>query len=58
MSNTNMAIHLEIWRQKKDQAGTFVKYDLSEISPDMSFLEMLDTLNEKLIKEGIKFARP
>jgi succinate dehydrogenase / fumarate reductase iron-sulfur subunit len=53
MSNTEMTIHLEIWRQKNSgAAGAFEKYDLSGVSPDMSFLEMLDTLNEKLIKEG------
>jgi succinate dehydrogenase / fumarate reductase iron-sulfur subunit len=53
MSNTAMTIHLEIWRQKNSgAAGAFEKYDLGGVSPDMSFLEMLDTLNEKLIKEG------
>jgi succinate dehydrogenase / fumarate reductase iron-sulfur subunit len=48
-----MTLNLEIWRQKdaKD-AGHFEKYQLGGITPDMSFLEMLDLLNEQLIKKG------
>ena len=48
-----MNITLKIWRQKnKDSQGNFETYQLSNIIEDMSFLEMLDTLNEKLIKEN------
>jgi succinate dehydrogenase / fumarate reductase iron-sulfur subunit len=48
-----MKFKLQIWRQRNKTArGKFVTYDLSEISPDMSFLEMLDVLNEKLIKKN------
>lgn len=44
---------LKIWRQKNSQAsGHFEVYQLENISPDMSFLEMLDILNQRLIKEG------
>jgi len=44
---------LQIWRQKNsDSLGNFEMYTLSGISTDMSFLEMLDVLNEKLTKEG------
>jgi succinate dehydrogenase / fumarate reductase iron-sulfur subunit len=48
-----MDLHLKIWRQKDKQSeGKLVSYDLKELNPHMSFLEMLDTLNEKLITEG------
>ena len=44
---------LQIWRQKSsDSQGSLQTYTLSGISTDMSFLEMLDVLNEKLTKEG------
>ncbi len=46
-------INLEIWRQKDSRAaGEFEVYTLQDISTDMSFLEMLDVLNEKLTREG------
>ncbi|GAT63777.1 MULTISPECIES: succinate dehydrogenase/fumarate reductase iron-sulfur subunit [Paludibacter] len=45
-------ITLKIWRQKGPQAkGAFESYQLSNISTDSSFLEMLDVLNEKLVSE-------
>ena len=45
-----MKLFLKIWRQKdKDAAGQLVDYQLDDVSPDSSFLEMLDLLNEKLI---------
>jgi succinate dehydrogenase / fumarate reductase iron-sulfur subunit len=48
-----MKIHLNVWRQKDAQTnGKFENYDLDNISEDMSFLEMLDVLNEGLINEG------
>ncbi len=46
-------LHLKIWRQKnKDDKGRFVDYDANDISTDMSFLEMLDFINEGLVKKG------
>lgn len=48
-----MTLHLEVWKQESIAApGKFVTYTVSEVLPDMSFLEMLDHLNEKLIQEG------
>ncbi|NMW19374.1 MAG: succinate dehydrogenase/fumarate reductase iron-sulfur subunit [Chlorobiaceae bacterium] len=48
-----MNFTLKIWRQKNATAkGQMVSYDVSEISPDSSFFEMLDTLNQKLIMNG------
>ncbi|MDX1907678.1 MAG: succinate dehydrogenase/fumarate reductase iron-sulfur subunit [Bacteroidia bacterium] len=48
-----MTIHLKVWRQKGPQdKGQLVDYSLPNVSPEMSFLEMLDVLNEKLIREG------
>jgi len=48
-----MNLTLKIWRQKnaKDK-GSIVEYPLKEVSPDMSFLEMLDILNQELIDKG------
>lgn len=49
-----MNIRLNIWRQKsKDDKGKFVTYNLDGVSSEMAFLEMLDYLNEKLIRENI-----
>jgi succinate dehydrogenase / fumarate reductase iron-sulfur subunit len=48
-----MRLKLHIWRQANAQAaGEFVDYDLPAVSEDMSFLEMLDVLNEQLISAG------
>ncbi|MCW5893578.1 MAG: succinate dehydrogenase/fumarate reductase iron-sulfur subunit [bacterium] len=48
-----MALNLKVWRQANAaDAGRLVDYRLEGLSPDMSFLEMLDVLNEKLIREG------
>lgn len=48
-----MTIYLKIWRQKDAQSqGQFVDYKSDKVDQDMSFLEMLDVLNEDLIKEG------
>lgn len=45
-----MNLNLKIWRQKNSRSrGEFVNYELQDISPDSSFLEMLDVLNEQLI---------
>jgi succinate dehydrogenase / fumarate reductase, iron-sulfur subunit len=48
-----MKLTLQIWRQKDAKAaGKIVEYPLDGIEGDMSFLEMLDVLNEKLIMKG------
>ncbi len=48
-----MRIKLKIWRQENAGAkGAFTTYDFDEVFPEMSFLEMLDALNQKLIKQG------
>ncbi|HPT13152.1 MAG TPA: 2Fe-2S iron-sulfur cluster-binding protein, partial [Bacteroidales bacterium] len=45
-----MDFSLKIWRQKNAQSkGKFVTYKISDISPNCSFLEMLDQLNEQLV---------
>ena len=52
-SNKNMTLKLKIWRQKNRKAkGEMVDYQLRDVSPDMSFLEMLDLLNENLVEEN------
>jgi succinate dehydrogenase / fumarate reductase iron-sulfur subunit len=44
---------LRIWRQNgPTDKGRMVSYEVDDVSPDMSFLEMLDVLNERLILEG------
>lgn len=48
-----MNFKLRIWRQKNAQSdGKFVDYHIGDVSPDSSFLEMLDLLNEQLIAEA------
>ena len=48
-----MNLTLHVWRQKNGQAdGKLVTYKVRDISPDMSFLEMLDIVNEELILSG------
>src|SRR5947209_7019133 len=48
-----MNLTLKVWRQKNSNTpGSFVEYKAEDISPDMSFLEMLDIVNEALIKRG------
>jgi len=50
-----MDFKLKIWRQENAKAkGRFVTYNISEISPDTSFLEMLDILNEEIIDGKIE----
>jgi succinate dehydrogenase / fumarate reductase iron-sulfur subunit len=52
-SKKTINLKIKVWRQKNPQAeGQFVTYNATEISPDASFLEMLDTVNEDLIKKG------
>ncbi len=48
-----MRLTLEIWRQQNaDAQGGIVQYQLNDVSSDMSFLEMLDVLNEQLTERG------
>jgi succinate dehydrogenase / fumarate reductase iron-sulfur subunit len=48
-----MRIHLKVWRQAGPRAtGQFVDYTAEDIGPDISFLEMLDVVNETLIARG------
>lgn len=48
-----MDLTLRVWRQKDGQStGSLESYQVSGIIPDMSFLEMLDVTNERLIEEG------
>jgi succinate dehydrogenase / fumarate reductase iron-sulfur subunit len=48
-----LSLTLHVWRQKDARSkGRFVTYEAKEISPDMSFLEMLDVVNEGLIGKG------
>ena len=49
-----MNLILKVWRQSsRDEKGKIETYPISDISPDMSFLEMMDVLNENLISKGI-----
>lgn len=54
MSEHNlMKLNLKIWRQENRLSkGKFVDYSLDGVSPDMSFLEMLDLLNENLVRKN------
>ena len=48
-----MNLTLKIWRQKNaNEKGKIVEYKVDNISPDMSFLEMMDVLNTDLIENG------
>lgn len=48
-----MKLTLKVWRQKDSESpGRLETYEVDDVSPDMSFLEMLDVLNEKLILRG------
>jgi succinate dehydrogenase / fumarate reductase iron-sulfur subunit len=50
---TTIHLKLLVWRQPGPHAaGRFVPYDAPDLSPDMSFLEMLDVVNERLIVQG------
>lgn len=47
-----MRLQLRIWRQRSPSAeGSFQDYELDNVSPDSSFLEMLDLLNERLLSD-------
>ena len=48
-----MKLNLKIWRQKgPNEQGKLEDHHMDEVSPDMSFLEMLDILNLKLVEQG------
>ncbi|NTV38237.1 MAG: succinate dehydrogenase/fumarate reductase iron-sulfur subunit, partial [Anaerolineales bacterium] len=48
-----MNFTVKIWRQKnRDTKGKLVTYTVRDISPDASFLEMIDVLNEDLVRKG------
>jgi succinate dehydrogenase / fumarate reductase iron-sulfur subunit len=50
-----MNLTLKIWRQKNSKAKGLVEtHKLSDVSPDSSFLEMLDVLNEGLVNKGVE----
>ncbi|MFN3695884.1 MAG: succinate dehydrogenase/fumarate reductase iron-sulfur subunit [Pseudobdellovibrio sp.] len=49
----NINLKLKVWRQKNNQTpGEFKTYEAKEVSPDASFLEMLDAVNETLVKKN------
>lgn len=49
-----MNLTLKVWRQANTTSrGSFETYPIADVSPDMSFLEMMDVLNEELIQNGI-----
>jgi succinate dehydrogenase / fumarate reductase iron-sulfur subunit len=53
MAAQTISLNLKVWRQNgPDRKGTLENYRLENISTDMSFLEMIDVLNEKLTLEG------
>jgi succinate dehydrogenase / fumarate reductase iron-sulfur subunit len=53
MEHKTINLKLKVWRQANTNApGEFVTYDANNISTEMSFLEMFDVLNERLITEG------
>lgn len=53
MEHYNMNLTLKVWRQKNaNSSGNFETYQVKDISSEMSFLEMIDVLNEQLIAQG------
>ncbi len=52
-NSDSMKLTVKVWRQSAaDKPGHLATYEIANISPDMSFLEMLDVLNEQLILKG------
>ena len=48
-----MNLKLRVWRQPNhDTAGKFVEYEAKDVNPHMSFLEMLDVVNEDIVRRG------
>src|SRR6476620_5273858 len=53
MEHYTMNLTLQVWRQASNESeGQFETYEVKDISSEMSFLEMFDVLNERLIREG------
>ncbi|MEK6556425.1 MAG: succinate dehydrogenase/fumarate reductase iron-sulfur subunit [Bdellovibrionota bacterium] len=53
MADKKINLKLKVWRQKgPNDKGSFMDYDAKDISTDMSFLELLDVMNEDLIRSG------
>jgi len=53
MGTQSISITVEVWRQQDaNSPGRFERYRLDGLNPDMSFLEMLDVLNDRLTREG------
>src|SRR5258708_6688704 len=53
MEHSTMNLTLKVWRPKEQKdKGSFSTYSVSDISSEMSFLEMIDVLNERLVNEG------
>lgn len=53
MEHYKMNLTLKVWRQQNSKAtGSFENYTVKDVSSEMSFLEMIDVLNEQLIAEG------
>ena len=53
MEHASMNLTLKVWRQRNSQdTGNFETYAVKDVSEEMSFLEMFDVLNERLIREG------
>ena len=49
-----MNLTLKVWRQANSESkGKMETYQIADVSPDMSFLEMMDVLNEQLMTQGI-----
>ncbi|MCH2533011.1 MAG: succinate dehydrogenase/fumarate reductase iron-sulfur subunit [Bdellovibrionales bacterium] len=52
-SKQTLKLNLKIWRQEgPNEKGHFMEHKAEDISPDMSFLEMIDVVNQQLIKKG------
>ena len=49
---TTLALKLRVWRQRRGQPGAFEEHALPAVPTSASFLEMMDMLNEQLIKAG------
>ncbi len=53
MEHYNMNLTLRVWRQENQNTeGQFVNYEVKDISSEISFLEMIDILNEDLVNKG------
>jgi succinate dehydrogenase / fumarate reductase iron-sulfur subunit len=51
--SAHMNLTLKVWRQKNDKSkGQFVTVQANDIADDMSFLEMLDIVNDELTRKG------